>query len=104
MVSFFDVGVCVGATWGMDDLCDLRGISIENFAYARIWVAFLGMFLTMATYSAIGLFMSSLTRYPVVAAIGSFVVFIVLERNRGVTGKIGMVSGRLQLVCLFPGG
>lgn len=56
------------------------GINIENFAYARIWVAFLGMFLTMVTYSAIGLFMSSLTRYPVVAAIGSFVVFIVLER------------------------
>lgn len=56
------------------------GISIDNFAYTRVWVAFLGMFLTMATYSAIGLFMSSLTRYPVVAAIGSFVVFIVLER------------------------
>ena len=56
------------------------GLSIDNFVYTRIWVTFLGMFLTMATYSAIGLFMSSLTRYPVVAAIGSFVVFIILER------------------------
>lgn len=54
--------------------------TIENFNYSLIWVMLLGMILTMATYSAIGLFMSSLTRYPVVAAIGSFVVFFVLER------------------------
>lgn len=54
--------------------------SIENFSCPVILVMLLGMILTMATYSAIGLFMSSLTRYPVVAAIGSFVVFFVLER------------------------
>lgn len=54
--------------------------SIAHFNYPLLWVMVIGSILTMATYAAIGLFMSSLTRYPVVAAIGSFVAFFVLER------------------------
>ena len=53
---------------------------IENFDWSYIFVIVVGMFLTMLMYSAIGIFASSLTRYQVVAAIASFVVFVVLER------------------------
>lgn len=45
--------------------------------------AVLGFFLLMCTYTAIGLFMSSLTTYQIVSAIGTFMLVFVLDRIGG---------------------
>lgn len=48
---------------------------IDNFDWGIITAGILGVYLLIATYSAIGLFMSSLTAYQVVAAISTLAVF-----------------------------
>ncbi len=53
-------------------------VSIKDFDFPQVLTGLLGMFLVIATYSAIGLFMSSLTSYQIVAAIGSFAAFFML--------------------------
>lgn len=79
--KFFAMVAYVFVLIGMLLILVLTGAcGIEHFNWGAIVVTVLGAFLTMILYSAIGLFMSSLTRYSVVAAIGSFVIFIVLER------------------------
>ncbi|WP_111309559.1 Gldg family protein [Confluentibacter sediminis] len=52
---------------------------IKDFDFGLIYTSLLGFYLVLCTYSAIGLFMSSLTSYQVVAAIGTFAVFFVLS-------------------------
>ncbi|HTI93180.1 MAG TPA: Gldg family protein [Puia sp.] len=47
---------------------------VIHFDYPHLLVGLLGVYLLLCTYSAIGLFMSCLTGYPVVAAILTFVV------------------------------
>lgn len=51
----------------------------------------LSFFLLSCAYSAIGLFISSLTDYPVVAGIGTFVVFFLLEVVGGMFQDIDLV-------------
>lgn len=48
--------------------------SIQHFDYPHVLTALLACFLLLSTYSAIGIFVSSLTTYQVVAAIGTFCV------------------------------
>ncbi len=55
------------------------GASIPNFDYAMALSGVLGILLLVAAYSAIGLFMSSLTTHQVVAAISTFAVLFVLD-------------------------
>ena len=52
---------------------------IVNVEYKWFLSILLGFFLLMNTYAAIGIFISSLTRYQIVAAIISFAVFFVME-------------------------
>lgn len=47
----------------------LAGCWIESFDWAAVLTGLLGLYLLFATYAAIGLFMSTLTSYPIVAAI-----------------------------------
>lgn len=54
-------------------------IVVENFNYQVLLIALLGLYLLILAYSAIGLFMSSITQYPVVAAIGTLAVLAVLN-------------------------
>jgi len=54
-------------------------ISIDHFAYTQIAGALFGIFLLLCAYSAIGLFMSALTNYQVVAAVSTFIVFAFLS-------------------------
>ncbi|HEY0272569.1 MAG TPA: ABC transporter permease subunit, partial [Chitinophaga sp.] len=44
-----------------------------------LWPSLIGVYLLVCAYSAIGLFMSSLTTYQIVAAAGSFVIFGLLR-------------------------
>lgn len=45
---------------------------VEHFDYPHVLVAMLACFLLLSAYSAIGVFMSSLTSYQIVAALGTF--------------------------------
>lgn len=53
--------------------------SVENFDFRSTLPGLLGVFLLICAYGAVGLFMSSLTSYQVVAAMGTFAVFAVLN-------------------------
>lgn len=52
--------------------------SIQHVEYKVYLSAFLGIFLLSSTYTAIGLFISSLTSYQLVAGVATFLVFILL--------------------------
>ena len=52
---------------------------IENVEWRWLLTALLGLYLLICTYAAIGLFMSSLTSYQVVAAIGTLVILTALN-------------------------
>ena len=49
-------------------------VAVQDFEWGVALSGLLGLFLMFAAYAAIGLFVSSLTSYPIVAAIGSFVI------------------------------
>ncbi|MDD2426433.1 MAG: GldG family protein, partial [Bacteroidales bacterium] len=51
----------------------------DNFDFPGVSSGLLGLFLLICTYAAIGLFMSSLTSYQVVAALGTFAILAVLN-------------------------
>jgi ABC-2 type transport system permease protein len=60
---------------GLIVLCAIAAaICVPHFDYSHVFVGILGVYLLLCAYSAIGLFMSSLTTYQVVAAILTFVV------------------------------
>ncbi len=52
--------------------------AIKDFDSQTVLTGLLGLYLLLCTYSAIGLFMSSLTSYQIVAAIGTFTSLFVL--------------------------
>lgn len=52
---------------------------IPSFDWAPVLVALLGLYLLICAYCAIGLFMSSLTTYQVVAAVGTLIVLAILN-------------------------
>lgn len=55
-------------------------LNIQSADYGILLSAALGFYLLVCAYTAIGLFMSSLSNYPIVSAIGSFIVVLVLGR------------------------
>ncbi len=57
----------------------IGGCVVENFNWAAVFCGLLGLYLLLCTYVAVGLFMSSLTQYQIVAAISTFLVFSVLN-------------------------
>lgn len=54
-------------------------LTVENFQLPMLLVGMLGIYLLILAYSAIGLFMSTLTAYQVVAAVGTLAVLAVLN-------------------------
>ncbi len=67
------------------------GFSIKNMDYGQVISGTFGLYLLICAYSAIGLFMSSLTSYQVVAAISTL----------GILGLLNFVGGLLQGVDLI---
>lgn len=67
------------------------GIVMENTDLPVILSGLLGLFLLAAAYAAIGLFMSSLTSYSVVAAMGSLAIFALLSYVKTMWQDIGFV-------------
>jgi len=60
------------------------GINIPDFDWGAVLPGLLGLYLLICAYCAIGLFMSSLTSYQVVAAVGTLLVFAFLRFIGGV--------------------
>lgn len=52
---------------------------IKNVEFGMLWSAILGFFLLVCTYTAIGMFMSSLTTYQIISALGTFMILFLLE-------------------------
>jgi ABC-2 type transport system permease protein len=93
-------------------------IIIPHFDVPLLLAGLLGIYLLLCTYSAIGLFMSSLTSYQVVAAISTFVIFAFLAyvgtiwqgvdfvrdltHSFSMTGRVGtMIDGLLTTKDIF---
>lgn len=74
--------------------------TVENFNYAEMFTGLLGMFLLMCAYSAIGLFVSSLTAYQVVAAIGTLVILAILNYCNQLWQDIAFVRDITYWLCL----
>lgn len=51
---------------------------IKDAEFAMLWSAILGFFLLVCTYTAIGMFMSSLTTYQIISALGTFMLLFLL--------------------------
>jgi len=64
---------------------------IKSADYGLLLSAALGFYLLVCAYTAIGLFMSSLTTYQIVSAIGSFLVIFILSRIGGLWQKYDFV-------------
>lgn len=64
---------------------------IENFDYQLAFTGVLGIFLLVCAYAAIGLFMSTLTAYQVVAAVGTLTVLAILNFMNSVGQDIDFV-------------
>jgi ABC-2 type transport system permease protein len=67
------------------------GSTIEAFDWPAALAGLLGLYLLICAYSAIGLFVSSLTSYQVVAAIGTLVLLAALN-------YVGRVGQEIELV------
>ncbi|MFA5712693.1 MAG: Gldg family protein [Bacteroidales bacterium] len=65
--------------------------TIENMDLAPALTGLLGMFLLISAYAAIGLFMSSLTSYQVVAAIGTLAILSLLNMVGNLWQEIALV-------------
>ena len=57
--------------------------TIQDFEWAATLTGLLGLFLLTCTYAAIGIFVSSLTSYQFVAAVGTFIVLMLLSMVGG---------------------
>lgn len=57
----------------------IAAFTIDNFDYSLVLSGMLGVYLLILAYSAVGLFMSSITKYQVVAAIGTLAVLTLLD-------------------------
>lgn len=65
--------------------------TLINTDIAPLLTGLLGLFLLLSAYSAVGLFMSSLTSYNIVAAIGTLCVFALMNFGRGLWQDIPFV-------------
>lgn len=64
---------------------------VDKFDFPATLTGLLGIFLLICAYGAVGLFMSSLTSYQVVAAVGTFAVFAVLSYTSGLWQDVPFV-------------
>lgn len=67
------------------------GMIVDNFDWPFALTGFLGIFLLLIAYASIGLFMSTLTSYQVVAAVGTLAILAILDLIKGVGQDINFV-------------
>lgn len=69
----------------------VAAFTVKNFDYPVVLSGLLGLYLLICAYAAIGLFMSSLTSYQVVAAIGTLSILAILTYVRNMWQDIAFV-------------
>ncbi|MEI3802645.1 MULTISPECIES: Gldg family protein [unclassified Chitinophaga] len=74
--------------------------NIRSADYGMLLSAMLGFYLLMCSYTAIGLFMSSLTTYQIVSAIGSFLIVFILGRIGSLWQKYDFVRDLTYFLSL----
>ncbi len=67
------------------------GMSVSNADYGQLVATTFGLFMVLCTYAAVGLFISSLTSYQIVAAIITLGVFALFSKIKGVGAEIDIV-------------
>ena len=67
------------------------GCAIEHFDWPMVITGILGIYLLLCAYAAIGIFMSSLTSYQIVAAIATLIVLMLLNMVGGWGQEIDFV-------------
>lgn len=67
-------------------------LTVENFDLPMVLVSTLGLYLLILAYSAIGLFMSSITKYQVVAVVGTLAILAFLNFVGGIGQEIPFVK------------
>ncbi len=94
-------------------IISFAGFTVKDIEFPLVLSALLGMYLLICSYAAIGLFMSCLTSYQVVAATGTLAVLAILNFIGGIGQEIAFVreitywlsiSGRVEellegLIC-----
>lgn len=66
-------------------------VTVKDLDYSIVFSGLLGVYLLMCAYSAIGLFMSSLTSYQIVAAVGTLVILAVLTYVKNMWQDIAFI-------------
>src|SRR5258708_6661045 len=74
--------------------------NIKSVDYGLLFSAVLGFYLMLCAFTAIGIFMSSLTTYQIVSAIGSFIVLFILGRIGGLWQRIDFVRDLTYFLSL----
>ena len=74
--------------------------TVENFEEAWILTGFLGVFLQTCTYMVIGIFMSSLTSYQIIAAVGTFLIFMLMSMVGGMRQQYDLVRDITYWLCI----
>jgi ABC-2 type transport system permease protein len=57
----------------------IGGVALNRVDWGLLWAALLGFYLLSCAYSAVGLLLSSLTSYQLIAAIGTFIALTLLD-------------------------
>lgn len=65
---------------------------VDNFDYPMVLISILGLYLLILSYCAIGLFMSTLTQYQVIAAVGTLVTLAILNNIGSVGQNISFIK------------
>ena len=86
MVGF--VGVLMGVLVLYIVVCAL---TVEHLDFPAVLVGLLGVFLVTCTYAAIGLFMSTLTSYQIIAALGTLAILSFLHYVGGMWQDVAFV-------------
>lgn len=81
-LSMMMYGLALMAVLGVFVL--FSAITVVNFDFRMVLTGMLGLYLLILAYSAIGLFVSSITKYQVVAAVGTLAILAVLNYIGGV--------------------
>lgn len=76
------------------------GCVIDNFGFKEALVGLLGLYLLLCAYASIGLFVSSLTSYQVVAGIGTLVILAALNYVNQVGQSYDFVRDITYWLCI----
>ena len=93
MVAF--VGVLMGVLVVYIVLCAL---TVEHLDIPAVLVGLLGVFLVTCTYAAIGLYMSTLTSYQIIAALGTLAILSFLHYVGGKVVSMAQVGANAHII------